>query len=417
MFKREKKIQGKSNHKTKKEARSFIQPKLSFGKSGDAYEVEADKMAAKVVHKATASKSVQKKEGDDEVQPKSLSAAVTPLVQRMEGGEDESVQQKIAEEPVQKMEEEEAVQSKSEEEAVQQKEDEEAVQSKEDEEAVQKMEEDEAVQSKNEEEIQTKEEEEIQSKKGTNNTVNHVGDFESKLRRGSGGQPLAPKVKAAMEAGFGSDFSHIKIHNDAVAAKMSASINAQAFTHGNDIYFNTGKYDPNSKKGKTLLAHELTHTIQQKGAKEKEIQRKPNSRVPSSEKKDKNTLDKYKTAFPHFYKYMNDHFGEYLTGSDKIKRAMLKNTVGVLTPEKIREITRFQEGNGPNIELVNFSNPDQNGLYNYQANTISLSGKLIEKYEEIRHGRRGRYTGWRHRHHAGGRAVAGAGKCGQQQRL
>ena len=50
-----------------------------------------------------------------------------------------------------------------------------------------------------------------------------------------------------------------------VTTKMSRDIGAQAFTHGNDIYFDKGKYNPNTREGKHLLTHELTHTIQQKG--------------------------------------------------------------------------------------------------------------------------------------------------------
>ena len=66
-----------------------------------------------------------------------------------------------------------------------------------------------------------------------------------------------------MENSFEVDFSPIRIHTDDNAVKMCQEIGAQAFTNGADIYFNKGKYDPNSVQGKKLLAHELTHTIQQ----------------------------------------------------------------------------------------------------------------------------------------------------------
>lgn len=265
-----------------------IQTKLKMGKAGDKYEVEADKMADKVVSKNTTGDTVQKKEGEEEVQTKPLASEVTPFVQRMEGGEEE-VQAKAVqdeEKPVQKMEEEEAVQSKDEEEnKVQKMEEEEAVQSKEDEEVqakctdcekeqkVQKMEEEEAVQSKEDEEVQAQEEEEVQSKSEQSKPSNENRAFESKLRYGNGGQKMSTAIRGEMEAGFGADFNHVRIHQDTEAANMSASIGAQAFTHGNDIYFNKGKYNPNSPKGKHLLAHELTHTIQQKGMVQKKIQR------------------------------------------------------------------------------------------------------------------------------------------------
>ena len=78
-----------------------------------------------------------------------------------------------------------------------------------------------------------------------------------------GGKPIPESVEEEMGIKMGADFSEVKIHHDARAAEMSSDLGAQAFTHGKDIYFNTGKYNPNATAGKHLLAHELTHTIQQ----------------------------------------------------------------------------------------------------------------------------------------------------------
>jgi hypothetical protein len=77
------------------------------------------------------------------------------------------------------------------------------------------------------------------------------------------GQTLPPETLAYMNHSFGADFSGVHIHNDDKAAAMNQELQAQAFTHGGDIYFNKGKYNPASADGKFLLAHELTHTIQQ----------------------------------------------------------------------------------------------------------------------------------------------------------
>src|SRR5438094_848389 len=66
-----------------------------------------------------------------------------------------------------------------------------------------------------------------------------------------------------MESRFNADFSGVRIHTGSHAQGLSTQIHAQAFTHGNDIYFNSGKYSPNTASGGQLLAHELTHTIQQ----------------------------------------------------------------------------------------------------------------------------------------------------------
>jgi hypothetical protein len=87
-----------------------------------------------------------------------------------------------------------------------------------------------------------------------------------------GGSPMEAGTRQNMESAFGADFSKVRIHNDSASKKMSNDLGAQAFAHGNDIYFNEGKYDPNSSSGSHLLAHELTHTIQQGGAVQKKEQ-------------------------------------------------------------------------------------------------------------------------------------------------
>ena len=78
-----------------------------------------------------------------------------------------------------------------------------------------------------------------------------------------GGNALPTDTQSFMENRFGRDFSHVRLHTDGTAANMSAGIQAKAFTHGSDIYFNRGEFQPNTEGGKRLLAHELTHTVQQ----------------------------------------------------------------------------------------------------------------------------------------------------------
>lgn len=72
-----------------------------------------------------------------------------------------------------------------------------------------------------------------------------------------------------METGFSADFSGVRIHQGADAVAMNRDLKAQAFTHGKDIFFNSGKYEPESTRGKMLLAHELTHVVQQGAAEQK----------------------------------------------------------------------------------------------------------------------------------------------------
>lgn len=80
--------------------------------------------------------------------------------------------------------------------------------------------------------------------------------------RGSG-HPLPESVRAFFEPRFGYDFSQVQVHTDAHAAKAARALNARAFTVGRDIVFEAGKYKTETAEGKQLLAHELTHIIQQ----------------------------------------------------------------------------------------------------------------------------------------------------------
>lgn len=98
------------------------------------------------------------------------------------------------------------------------------------------------------------------------------------IQAGKGsGSPLQNTSRSFMESRFGADFSNIRIHTGADSIQMNSELNAQAFTVGHDIYFNEGKYQPDSNHGKHLLAHELTHTIQQKGNIQTKIQRRTRS--------------------------------------------------------------------------------------------------------------------------------------------
>lgn len=88
--------------------------------------------------------------------------------------------------------------------------------------------------------------------------------FSSSLQATKGsGTPLPSATRSFMEHAFSTDFSEVKIHTGSQAAEMNQGINARAFTHGSDIYFNSGEYSSNTAEGKKLLAHELTHVLQQ----------------------------------------------------------------------------------------------------------------------------------------------------------
>lgn len=237
---------------------SGFQTKLIQGKPGDKYEQEADFMASKVLENTHSggdgflnySGSTFFKGRNHAVQEKPLAEAITPLFQHQEEEEELQVRQ-MADVSLQTEEKEEPVQMQS-------------------------IEEEDEIQAKYpegfegpEDEItiagQVEEEEDkIQAKPNGDTTVSPV--VENSLKNSaSQGSKLDPETLAQMEQGFGADFSDVNIHTDEKAVQMSNELGAHAFTHGKDIYFNKGKYNPNTDEGKHLLAHELTHTIQQKG--------------------------------------------------------------------------------------------------------------------------------------------------------
>jgi hypothetical protein len=78
-----------------------------------------------------------------------------------------------------------------------------------------------------------------------------------------GGQSLDSGVKASMGQALNADFSGVRVHTDAGADGLNQSLSARAFTTGHDIYFRQGEYNPGSSGGRELLAHELTHVLQQ----------------------------------------------------------------------------------------------------------------------------------------------------------
>ncbi|MCW9708168.1 eCIS core domain-containing protein [Fodinibius salsisoli] len=230
---------------------SAIQAKLSVGQPDDKYEVEAESKADRVMSMA--------QPGSESVQSKPIVGTISRMIQTQAEEEEELQMQPMEEEEIQakSMEEEPELQAKElEEENIQrQAGEEEEIQAKSQEE---------------EPEVQAREmeEEELQRKGDSESASSRPGSsFESSLSAIKGaGDPLPGSVRSYMEPRFGADFSNVRVHTGGEAADLSQNINAQAFTHGRDIYFNEGKYNPDSSSGKHLIAHELTHTIQQGAA-------------------------------------------------------------------------------------------------------------------------------------------------------
>lgn len=120
-------------------------------------------------------------------------------------------------------------------------------------------------------------------RKSSNTEGGTPSNIESQLNSSKGGgSPLPDNTRTSMESAMGADFSNVRVHTGSNAMQMSQDLNAQAFTHGSDVYFNAGKYNPSGTEGSHLLAHELTHTVQQ-GSINKKIQKQQISQTSIKE--------------------------------------------------------------------------------------------------------------------------------------
>jgi hypothetical protein len=99
-------------------------------------------------------------------------------------------------------------------------------------------------------------------KKAPSNSVSQAPPIVHDVLR-SAGQPLDAATRAFMEPRFGQDFSHVRVHTDERAAASASAVSAVAYTVGQDLVFASGKYAPQDTQGQQLLAHELTHVVQQ----------------------------------------------------------------------------------------------------------------------------------------------------------
>jgi hypothetical protein len=115
------------------------------------------------------------------------------------------------------------------------------------------------------EEEPEEEEEPIQTKQVSTRALAVTPNLASRIQSlKGGGQPLPKSVRTFFEPRFGYDFSHVRVHTDGRAAQLARSVNARAFTMGRDVVFGTGQYAPGMPVGRRLLAHELTHVVQQR---------------------------------------------------------------------------------------------------------------------------------------------------------
>ncbi|KQX56809.1 eCIS core domain-containing protein [Paenibacillus sp. Root444D2] len=250
-----------------------IQTKMTVGPVGDAYEQEADQMGKQAAEHIAASESsgaskpdVQRSEGGESEEEELQMKPSSESIQRSEGGEseEEELQMKPSSESIQRSEggesEEEELQMKPSSESIQRSEggesEEEELQMKPSSESIQRSEGGES------------EEEELQMKPSSEGGFEAGAGIESQIKAKQGsGSRMDASIQAKMESAFKTDFSNVNIHNNAESSKLNASLGAEAFATGNDVFFREGRYNPDTREGQELLGHELTHVVQQRGGK------------------------------------------------------------------------------------------------------------------------------------------------------
>ena len=212
------------------------QAKLSISQPGDKYEQEADSVAQQVMQRIAQPvnrQSIQPEAmpEEEQLQMKPMANSITPLVQRQEMPEDE-----------------EELQMKSLDNSTLQR---------------QQAPEDES-------ELQMK----PMVQRRAEARMADAPDLEASINQArGGGQAMAKNIRHPMEQAFGTDFSGVKVHTDGQSDQLNRSIQARAFTTGQDVFFRQGEYNPGSRGGQELLAHELTHVVQQNKSAGQPIQR------------------------------------------------------------------------------------------------------------------------------------------------
>ena len=181
-----------------------LQPKLTVNSPGDRYEQEADRVADQVMRMPDPELQRQplaEEEEEDLLQMKPIAGTINPLMQR----QTEPIEEEAADE-----------------------------------------------------------EEFLQAKAAAGEPATISSGLQNQIMAlQGGGQPLSPSERHFFEPRFGTDFSQVRIHTDDQAAEAARAVKARAFTLGRNVVFGTGQYQQRSGEGKRLLAHELTHVVQQ----------------------------------------------------------------------------------------------------------------------------------------------------------
>jgi hypothetical protein len=183
-------------------------------------------------------------------------------------------------------------------------------------------------------------------------------DLESSIQsvRGSG-QSLDPNLQTKMGQAMGADFRDVKVHTDSQSDQLNKSIQAKAFTKGNDVFFRQGAYDPSSRGGQELIAHELTHVVQQNSdsavsnSSDQTIQRKLNVKFKKTrwfQGKDQKMLGEEKLKSLGSYDEAQNLLD--MGTKDRVQRIIEAFTTGKSEKDAFKQIAFFLEGKDSGLE-------------------------------------------------------------------
>ena len=221
---------------------AFMQAKLAVSQPGDTQEREADQVAAAVsrapragVQRASLEPAITPEKKDESLAPKQAEqpaeqpVAAATRIARMAAGEAESVQTRLQRDAASEAE---------------------------------------TLQTRLYRQAETAE----QPASDADQSLDETTEARIAAQQGQG-DSMQESVRQDMQAQFGRDLTHVHIHTDAEAAELCAQVGARAFTVGGDIFFAPGEYAPETEAGRELLAHEMTHVVQQAGGAQRKVMR------------------------------------------------------------------------------------------------------------------------------------------------
>lgn len=189
----------------------------------------------------------------------------------------------------------------------------------------------------------------------------------------SPGHPLDEDTRAFMESRFGHDFSNVRVHKDDRAGESAKAINALAYTIGNDVVFGSGQFEAGSKESKKLLAHELTHVVQQPESLSHSINNLLSLNYSQQEQVSCVELEADRTA-------------QQIGKNNRVNVSLLSfPTKGAIMRKPINpELQTPEKRIHPETELtVSFRNLLQTKSFQPEEGECSFRNHLIEKYQDL----------------------------------